>query len=977
MSKSNLFAPVIFLAISLIITLIWFRDGLIFGGAEVGIFTYNPFRSLQIQQFVWWGDVAPGQLVPHFIAGVPFYLILSALRLIFSPVVLQALFFLLLLILMGYGMYLYLLSILGKEKQVYAFLGGLFYMFNSYIMVQVWHRFVYSTMLLAAVLPFFILFWSKWIKEGRFINLIIFLLINFLTSYIYGNLASIITVWIILILISLSEIVFPWVGKMNGLKIGIRFFIGLLFWLLTNIWWLLPTFTVTPALLGEQHSSEDNLGTLVVISRQTIMPYLLQLANPFYLFYRQELGQIYLSFTFKLMPWIISAVIFLGLVVSLKLKIFARYAFIFIIVLLFSKGAAIPFSYPYIFGFERFFALGVLRNPFEKLGIMLPLFGSILFVLGLQYLFKLRQTKLLATATIIVLFVYAWPMFTGQVFKIPNYSLKVSVPESYKQADMWFRQQNDKDGVILHLPLSGKDVVTYYWSSGYHGVDQNEILFSSRPSLSRNVGVKRVDDTLKSLSYISDPTLAENQNQILELLQSFNIKYVVLHKDIKWEDKDTYGEIGKLLEPNKIENILNNLSFLKKETNFGSLVIYQLTDGYYKQIITLTDDIQIVYPAESRILQILSLTKNQGTIVTPINDKVDDVPFQASRQTLIFPNSKIEYLESSRSAQLARLNATLQNLYSQQSPFNQLLQIKAYLDELGNLQSSKLTQEIILSTEKILRIYQQGLMNNGLASSNLILDYKKSIESIFTRYSKNLNLHRLFNSYIADTLRLHLFVLKNVKGGENISKLLEDKMVVLDFLPQYRADLSHNNPEEEIYRQILKFFIPKTQQYELILKGGLKDIWINGKNVILDKRSKDLSVGTYEISYKTPDELVLKAGGIDNYQPYEGEILTFKKESPTVFSGKVTFKKPVLLFFKQTFHPGWVLSLIKEGKIYKVDKHFLGNLYGNAWWLDQSGEYDFRIEFMPQRNVQKGTAISAVSGLFVVFLSFFVKRKVI
>lgn len=952
MGSYLVFAFIVFLLISALVVGTWFRGGFIYGGAEVGLFAYNPERWLEISKYVWWEAVAPGQLIPHFITGIPVYFLFYILNLIgLSAQNIQQLFFFLILFLMGFGMYLLSLNILEEDNKKYSLFAGLFYMFNVYTLVSVWHRFLYSTLILAAVLPFLILFWRRWIKEGRIFNLNFFLLINFLSVYMYGNLASLATVWISLSLVSLTEVFFPWQGKTFAWKLCLRFLWGFIFWFLTNIWWIAPTFSIAPGLLSKQHSGEDNLGTLVAISRQTIMPYLLQLANPFYLFYRAELGQIYSNFIFKMIPWTLSAVIFLGVIVGLKLKSYAKYSVIFIIAVLLSKGAASPFSYPYIFGLKSAYVFGVLRNPFEKLGIMLPLFGAILFAIGLQTFFKwghrrfgLILTKLTIILVFVFLFGYAWPMFGGKIFERNEFSVKVKVLESYIQADQWLKQQKENQGVILHLPVSGKDVVTYDWDEGYHGVDQNEILFTSLPSLSRNVGIKRIDDTLGSLSYIFHPPFSANKGQILKILQSFNVKFIVLHKDIKWNDKDTYGEKGYLLEPNSIEKVLDSLDFLKKERQFNSLVVYKLTDENYKPILTLIDNIQIVYPGESDIMQILSKISNEADIITPVFGNIDDMISQRVRQTLVFPYKKIEYFESSPSATVAQTNYV----------YNRLLQIKAYFSSLGSLQSEEIARDLISLTDKLPQ----------LSAPRKFVNYQESLSNLLGKYSENFNIHRLFSKDIGSIFRLHLMVLSQIGDQSEAAQIIEDNMVRLEIFPQYKTP-----------GRVFKFVVPSQGDYELLLNAPWKEaaIRINGAGIASDRNAK-LDKGAYEISDNfingaTEDDLVLRLKEVDQLTPSAGNVLRFKKENPVSYSGNISLDHPTFVNFAQGFHPGWVLTLNKDGESFEVNKHFLGNLYGNTWWIDKIGDFNFKIEFIPQKSADRGVIVAITATILLVLLN--------
>lgn len=1154
----KLLTGLIFFLISALIVGTWFKGNTLYGGAEVGLFGYNPERWLEISKYIWWDVAAPGQLIPHFITGVPIYFFFYILELIgLSPQNIQQLFFFLMLFLMGYGMFLLAFDILDEDKKKYSLIAAIFYLFNAYTLVSVWHRFLYSTIILAAVLPLLILFWRRWIKEGRIFNLNFFLLVNFLSVYMYGNLASVITVWIAFLLISLAEIFFPWQGKFNAGKLSGRFLAGFIFWLLTNMWWITPTFLIAPGLLPQQHSSEDNLGTLVQLSRQTIMPYLLQLVNPYYLFYRQELGTIYSSFIFRMIPWIISAVILLGLIVSLRLKDYAKYSVIFIILLLLAKGAAPPFAYPLIFGFKHLYILGVLRNPFEKLGILLPVFGAILFIVGLQKFFKwgnkylgLFITRLVFIFVLIILFGYAWPMVGGRVFGTKQFPVRVKVPDSYIEADEWLKQQKVNQGVInqgviLHLPFSGKDVVTYNWDAGYHGVDQNEILFTSLPSLSRVVGIKRVDDTLNSLTYFFNSPFFEDK-RILRILQSFNISYIVLHKDTKWADIATYGKDIRLMDPSEMETNLNSLSFLQREINFGNLVIYKLRNQYYQPKITLFETGNLVYPQEANIMQFLNFFENEGQFITiepsdlapPILSKIKDIS--------IFPQNSLRYFIASESALTSMANSMLFQSYGSDPIVRQLHVIKDTFSQTGELDSQDLVKEMILANDSLIRFFSDNTLSNESRLS--ILDtYQHSQKRIFKSNFKTSNLYTAFKDRLADVFNLHLYLLEQAKrsGSVQQSKISEiqnnliEGLKVNNLLPNFLQ--TYLPAEQTINRKILQLKVPLQAKYELVMPYRdvldaypefLSELDLRINNQPLSTQGKidkniisfgdfDFDSDTYEISYNLlqssnlvpPLNQFWKAGqviegpetmqlistngqiaflesmikivtGGDIYeisfdvlpkqkaelyveliqnsemfdaknqyqslQPNEciihncyliqldpgktdwqrytfltpplnlasqkanirilgvaGEVLiknfqvkrfydeniilrktppgviensfnnlvTMNYQNPVMYKGGISIDKPTFLFFKETFHPGWTLELTKDSKAQRIDQHYLGNLYGNVWWIDKSGDYDFKIEFIPQRNVNNGVVVAITTGILLLIINCYTYLK--
>lgn len=1141
----------LFALIAVIITLIWFRQGLMYGGAEVGLLTFNPQRSLQIQQFIWWASSAPGMLVPHYISGVPFYFVLSLFQSVFSPVSLQAVIFFILLFLMGFGMYSFSLSIVGEQKRIYAILGGLFYMFNSYTMVVVWHRFLYTSFILAASLPILLLFWRQWIKRGKLLFLVLFLLTSLASSYMLGSLALSITVWLSLLLISIAD-VFPWRGKVELINLVWRFAIGIFFWLITNIWWLIPFLTVSTGLLSEQHSIEDNINTLVNISNnQTLLFYTLQLANPFYLFFTAELGKIYNSLIFKIFPWIPIIVIFTGLTVALKRKIFAAFAIIYILIIFFSKGAAAPWGYSYIWFFKNIYALGVIRNPFEKLGIMMPLFGSILFIIGLEFIFTLTKRKsgllnaiLINVAILLSILVFAWPMFFGTVLKKPVDEVLIQVPDYYKQANDWLNSQKDRRGNILHLPYSGRDVVTYDWEFGYHGVDINELLFDNFPSITRNLGMKTVDDTLSSFTNLFHEPYVENKEQVIKILQNLDVNFIILHKDVEWTDIDTYGKNIKFTKPDNLETILNTLDFLEKKTEIGKLIIYKFKNDYYQPKIILSESANLVYPGRENYLQITSLFGSANEIVTPQQDSQVEQELQHIKSISIFPENHMEYLLTPASVFEKMANDLQSNPDTYGSVINILQVIRNYFSQRHELVSEELVKKIIESTKNLAKLQSDNILNRNLTSN--FNDYQRSLTDIFRNNFKSLELLKLYRSQITNTFYLHLYILeqlgKNKSNDQDrifsVRKHLIDELKMNGLIPNNISSDEISN--QEVNKRVFQFNVPAKSKYELLLIAPrdldlypdlLSNLNVRINDKLIDQEGKgeknifsfgefDFNKGTYEISYNsilspnlvpgldkflrvgnvefldketahltsdltdmaylespirgvsgkdiffvafdaTSDgknefsfELMQDAEEFDSSKEFQivksgecarhecytiklgtdlnrmimysqiipplsmgsqranirinvysrqtpgnvyikniqvnkvfnGNIvlrkiisngdnnlsskqaISFIRHSPTLYFGKIKLSKPSFMFFKETFHPGWVLRLIQGDKIYKIDNHYLGNLYNNAYFIGKIGEYDFKLEFEPQKNADFGLIISLTGWLSILIL---------
>lgn len=1071
-----------FAVVSFLLILIWFRQGLIYGGGDVGLQTYNPSRILENARYVWWEAAGPGAPLPQGLSAIPFQFFLFLLQAVgFSPIFLQATLFLILLSLMGYGMYLFLRLHLEEENKLYPIIGALFYMLNPYMMIQVWHRFIHTTIFLAASLPFLALFWSSWIKKGSFKSFLLFLLTNVLSVYLFGTFAFIITVWIFLTLITVSELI-PRQGRRKLIVVASRFLYGFIIWLLINCWWLIPVFKISPVVLSEQHKTEESLVTLINISAQAALPYTLQLTNPFYLFSQADFGSIYKNPVFQLIPWFFVSLVFLGLIFSLKQKKYAPFGIFFIVSIFLAKGASPPFGHLYISGFINFFPLGVLRNPFEKTGLILAFFATVLFVMGFKTLVQKFEnktrwldTKVLFSLVLFFILIYSWPMWTGHVLGGLERNAFVDVPVSYKLADQWLIEQKlngIKDGKLLHLPLTTGESIKYKWKYGYNGLEPSDTFFTAFPSISRGFNVKRIDDALTSLSSIFDKRYFDKE-LALKYLQDFNVRFIVLHKDIDWLGMDLY-------DPLETEKLLDGLEFMQRKREFGDLILYQLNDKYYQAKVSLSSNFDLIYPGEDILKQPYFL--NKGLMITPFG-KIDEVLVQKSRQILIFPKIAFKYGLSSTSAQL-----------SESLLINQLENYQVSLEKMGFYLSEKLTEKVIKSSNQL-----KDLENN-------LDEYQKIIKQIF---HERIDVSKFAiageESALSTLFRFQMSTLKQLESTPLRNKIIETEQILTEGLISNNL-LPKNPPEDSLKRQFFSFEIPARGKYTLQEttfldvrpdqdKLNTTELTVNGNKALFEGGWLNLDKGDLEISYPinlsdnlAPDLNQLKiqeAGGgvryievpitasrgggsyqinigaksdltgnlrlllfennqeggtIDfsskpilerslavnpgDFQQFafslelrpstkkavliiqlpqdnsssappavlikelkvqkimddwiiltnpsredtlaeDGIVTGFVEDSPVHYHGSIKIDRPTFLFFKETFHPGWKLSLSKEGQTNTPREHHLANLYGNAWYIEKEGEYDFKLEFEPQKYVNIGILLTILGGILI------------
>lgn len=1148
-SKGTYLTALFFLILSFFLILVWFKDGHFYGGGDVGLPTYNPMRIFQIASYIWWEAIAPGFLIPHVITSITLYFFLSFLQFFgLGPVGIQAILFFALLFLMGFGMYLLTISIIGKDKKIYALLAGLFYIFNPYMMLQIWHRFTHTSMFFVAALPFLVLFWKHWIKKGNSLFLLLFLLTNLIASYMFGTLAYVFPFWLMMFLLAISEVFLPWENKTYFIEVLGRVILGLVIWVLFNSWWLIPVLTVSQGVASQQHSIWESIATLIIISKQAVLPYSLQMVNSFYLFAQAELGDIYKSFFFRLIPWIGVITIFYGILSALRKKHLAAYVLIYFVVIMLAKGTSPPFGEPFLLLFSKSFVFGLLRNPFEKIGILLPLISSILFVVGVEGFFsrfgKNLGTRLVLVALLVVMGIYYFPMYQGTILgRIgqPNY---VDVPQSYEEADRWLNQKVHQDsivdGKILHLPLTRSDIATYKWEYGYHGIESSATIFSSLPSISHGLNLQRIDDSLTALLLIFHKPYNLHQDKILRLLQDFNVRFIILHKDIEWRGTDMY-------DPQETEKVLDTLPFLERKKQFGELVIYEILPEYFRPKVVLSNAVNFVYP-EQAVMRMWSylISENLYDYITPLNDNDVNNIVAKSDEAIIFPSRSFSYLEASENGLDYVANNLVLLLYG-------LTNTKIFANKDGEIDVTKLISQVISSGEDLVNTYLSMKNSNFLQIDPLIRRYSQTIDELFKRDLRKPKLSFYVSpSMVNDVFKLHLLMLDQM-----VTKLNPDQQDIINsarnkikqdltnqkLLPIYPLTKKNNLIIQE--RQINQFRIPLKGKYELLMtnprsldiypnKLASLDFQINDQTVSLKSINKGdlssfgevaLNEGLQEFSFnnllsenlfpsfnnlvKTGDvklidqntiqlssdgilpafadsqldkiegeevyqvsfealiqtgigfylqiiqdtdpvengkprpavnAAIYRAQGNSKWQPYilklqalnlttrqalfrlivdprgttsfsttvdnkpalisiknlkiqrilnnpfylfsksqtqnintASEVIKLEQKTPVLYTGKIKIDQPTFLIFKEAFHSGWELELKKDNKVIKIDQHYIANLYGNAWWVEETGEYNFKIEFKPQRKVTLGIYL-ALTGLLIVFILMFISK---
>lgn len=1073
--KNHIWAIALFALLATVLIISWFRYGHLYGGGDVGIPSYDPSRIVEIAKYVWWDSAAPGALVPHGVTSLPVQFFQSALAGFGLPYfAVQATVFWIMLFLMGYGMFWVGLLVFGRDKFFLSILCGLFYLLNPYMMIQIWHRFIHNGFFLAAFLPWFYIFWDCWIKSGKFPSIFYFLIFNFLGVYLYGTIAYIVTVLLVLFFIFFKTAFIPWHSFNMFKTLSSRFVVGIILWVLIHVWWMLPTFSISPALFSSQHRTFDNVATLVTLSRQTAVPYMLPGVNPFYLFEQADFGDVYKHPVFLVIMWVPLIFLIPGLIISIRSKILASWGLLFIVAGFLAKGAASPFGFLFLFGFSQIFVLGVLRNPYEKLGILLPFSLAIIYTVGFRWYwekFKGRGSiaKIsLAALLFLQLGVYLWPMWSGRLIGKFDKLAHVEVPNYYQQTDDFLKLKK-KDGKILHLPLPLGESIAYNWPFPLDGIESSQLLFSALPSISRGLNIKHIDDSISAASGIFRQNVEDEK--IISILKHLNIRFIVLHKDVVWQG-------GFLDEPAKLETILDKKGFLKKIGTFGDLVVYEIAEEYFKPRIYATSKVNLLSRGEKNSFWPYLLSQNQADFIDQAVNPLQTIIVSAKAWTF-HPEELL--LEKA----IVELPAASKILPGDQLYF--LIRLKENFKRGTSLGPDKLKVKLSFLGKRLVEAVR--LKEKGKTPVMAIDSYRKLLSEVF--YRDNLKDQVDFvggRGFLADLFAKHLTILDTLED----SKEAKDEMLMAlrqsEIIPMYdvksgtdleyttyhfevpregeyellmadarvrnvypekleKLDFQINGEQKELEGQVVDNFlsfgrikldggkqefilaatpsanlnpidgeikvssvfeteiIPLTGdtwytiKFEASFKSGEQfrlQLIYDGENIDFDKvygkddSAKDWNkyrvgiffnkpaakVALLRFSVEDNTEVILRNFSIERLlnnpiflrsssasPKASTSIVEFTQHSPVYYSGKIKLERDSFVIFSEAFHKDWQLKLQSGEKTLIPKERFLANMYANAWFVPEGGEYDFELEFTPQRTLYLGLIISVLTFL--------------
>lgn len=587
MKRRNLWVFLFLIPIFLII-FSWFLTGKIISNNSEENLNINKIGRYAEYYSTPWYPTGAGAKAPFHIVRYPTFLLLSKLEdLQLPPFLIQAIFLGFLMLVGILNMYLVARKGLGLENKI-SLIGSLFYLLNIYSLTQVWKRFLYQGIFAWVYLPLFIFLWIKWIEKGRLVWLALFLISSLVFSYVFTQPAHLITFWTPAGIFILFKI---WQSRKNTediFAVLAKAILGFILWIIFNIWWFYPTI-----ILGSSWSSEYTVGwqvnfdSAVAVSRSFPIWEVLLLRQSWYLDPANDFSNFYHNPLIILISLMILVFVVYGIVKS-KGGRFRNYLLaVGFIGFFVSKGTNFPFGYTFFhFLFSHFPATTVLRNPYEKFGIVWLFTYTIFFSIGLVAFTK-RFRKNFRTLSLIVIlflscFILVFPIWNGDIFP-PKHRLEI--PKYYTEANEFLKKGSE--GRVFQIPFKtegGK--IEYSW--GYVGDEPPESLFDLEP-----VSIPKVPVFLNIYEALPK-VLAEKQ--FPKILGIMGVNGIVLHQD----------NIYPKIDYNQTKSFADGWQGIKDKREFGKLTVYSLSEDLIKPRIYVVAKLVKVENIEEGLRKILN-----------------------------------------------------------------------------------------------------------------------------------------------------------------------------------------------------------------------------------------------------------------------------------------------------------------------------------------------------------------------------------
>lgn len=891
---------------------IWFRKGLILGSGESGLPFYNTSRLLQELKSNW-SDVPLGAAGSISFPSYPLYAVLTFFQHLHIPgYILQAIFYWLIFVIGTLSVHK-IASLIKDNSTLSRLSAALFYIFNPITHVSILHRFQYPLIFFYSFMPLAFFIYLQGLKSKNFVYLIILSLTSLIFSFTFVGPAFLELFFGMLGFLSIFIFISTFRENRDYFPL-LYFFVFVIIFTLIHSWWLMPLLSSVLVDLGsrgsaKEFSSNDNVSTFKGISEQ-----IGSVLGVFRLFKPNDIpkddsswGWLYSTIPFVFLSFFSTIAFIISLFKKEKELLYKFLILVAFLAMFCMKGTLAPFGGVTLQIFERFTFLQVFRNPFEKIGLLLPFvmampvgFGTVAIINTLSS--KLKLSKKLVTFLILTLAfpVYMFPTVTGLVFTggpspannmaIGQY---VKVPNYYKDAREWLDMQ---PGVfrVLVLPIDGEGM-TYKWEYGFSGTELSNNLFN-RSMISFNTSQGGLPEMINSIKEM----LANYPDKLWTLAQQLNVKYIMIRDDIDYLARDTEAPATDLA---KLKEYLSD--HFSQVAEFGKLKFFEFNPAQFTSRIYASTHLVYLSDPLGNNLSLMPLSNPVGNEVFAVPPKTKN-PVEDSYLTLsdkiMINGVKIENITIDLSKSIE--NLPFVSVY-RDTPFYALVRLKEELENQLQTPDTELAFRVNLLGKRMAEI------NHSPDDALVVNEYNEGIKLVGTELVKLNSVHRSIVEAVINQRQSLEGIKKRAKDPDVMNQIIS---YIDNLLINIKAKSMYPTAKDLIHR----FYVLKDSQYEILLTksqwssyfddAGIYEFDLDGNNIKLDpsKQKDDIysfSLGTYKlnkgfhevgitqpkarnlIAEKLPDELKLSS---EDKKPITKQILLGKLDPN--FSYSISFE---------------------------------------------------------------------------------------
>jgi hypothetical protein len=1007
-----------------IISITWFKGSYLIDGLDR---SFPPDRIAYFMRgFYAWDIFQLGGNSARTLAGLfPTNIFLYVTELAgISLVNAEKLWFYLLFVSAGFSMYFLSTTVYrGKYYWLVGLVSALFFMFNPYTIISIVPQMWLYIIFLPLILGLFI----KGLRENRGIKYIFgFCLIwVFTVTSDYTNPKFLLFDLIPLFLYLILYLLF-YRGK-AVLKRALGF-TGLLsvIWCGLNAFWLIPTVSSLGDIIASPQSAYAAIGT------SRLSNYALAsapLSGSFRLLGFWSLDANYMGVPYAYWAQTYDTALFIAIGFLIPIIAFAflirrptnlkRFFFVILAIIgLFIMNGVLPpsglvntflanhiplwvdvFSSPYMFG-----GIYVSIAFAFLVGSSIPdLLESKLFKKAFSFR-KGHLFKCILAGSIVFLIVglYAFPLWDGEVIYPGNdliASNRYQIPSYYNDAKAWL-QTDSSDFRIFSLPYSIVGYGAYNWlPAGFNGPDPTEVLLGH----SLIAGLAGQGLGLEAaIGLVNGSGIG-----VAKVLALMNVKYVVVHNDAEWlyvNGSNWYVSPA----PDQIKSSLNNQTGFAFKESIGQLDFYLnnywvpmrvytvlssiLLSGSQTEIVQAVDRPDFI-PYESVLVLSGQLNANQGSNLPMdiVFIQTPDMNMSYNPVSNVVAGQRLVYLLSSEVVAEARYYSGWKGLISTdgtgdgnmlvyQSPL-ECPYLSYFPQGFVNWSSYDSTIVYVASSTQLrinsitadgAYVYGQAWWRTGTSWTSgwpITIPPNEDVIIQVTGKAKIISVQTDNGSItipVADgqkdpitildpsqtristpnSANYMLAIYKNVFGNGNLTIKIDDHTFLVDLNQNQRSDPNFN------------YIGP------LYLAGGTHTISMSRNNMTVSQMEGIL---IYSLD---KGESFLGANNLLSSNRPNNASVSYQKINPTLYNVNVNSSNAFYLVFSEAYDKGWVASI--DGHQIPAQQHFTANGFANCWYINKTGSYTIKLEFIPQ-NLFFVSAVVSLATLIV--CSIYVSTK--